>query len=117
MSYRAQGLPATTASPGFSDLSSKGAWLERIRISRNRFLPSRSLAAVDYDPKRDPIVRTEAMRLRARLDEYYAGLGREDGVVIELPKGEYVPAFRRRGILPGASENIDARHRARGVHW
>src|SRR2546423_1017564 len=48
----------------------------------------------DYDPKRDSIVRTEAGRLRARLAEYYAGEGSRDAVIIELPKGGYVPAFR-----------------------
>lgn len=49
----------------------------------------------DYDPKLDSIVRTEAGRLRARLVEYYAGEGRSDPLVIELPKGGYTPRFRR----------------------
>jgi len=49
----------------------------------------------DYDPKRDPIVRTEAGRLRARLNEYYFGEGKKDPVVIELPKGGYMPAFHQ----------------------
>jgi TolB-like protein/Flp pilus assembly protein TadD len=51
----------------------------------------------DYDPKQDSIVRTEAGRLRARLVEYYAGEGREDPLVIELPKGGYTPLFRQVG--------------------
>src|SRR6266571_1153768 len=51
--------------------------------------------ARDYDSKQDSIVRTEAGRLRARLAEYYAGQGSGDAVIIELPKGGYVPAFRR----------------------
>src|SRR6185436_4894321 len=41
----------------------------------------------DYDPKLDSIVRTEAGRLRARLTEYYAGDGRQDPFVIDIPKG------------------------------
>jgi len=36
-------------------------------------------------------VRTEARRLRVRLGEYYANSGKHDAVVIELPKGGYVP--------------------------
>jgi TolB-like protein len=48
----------------------------------------------DYDPKHDPIVRTEAGRLRARLAEYYIGEGAGDALVIELPKGGYIPRFR-----------------------
>ena len=49
----------------------------------------------EYDPKQDSIVRTEAARLRARLQEYYGTDGREDPVLVEIPKGSYVPAFRR----------------------
>jgi len=47
-----------------------------------------------YDPKKDPIVRTEASRLRSRLHEYYLGKGKFDALVIELPKGGYVPVFQ-----------------------
>jgi hypothetical protein len=50
--------------------------------------------APGYDPKKDPIVRTEASRLRSRLSEYYLGEGKVDPLVIELPKGGYVPLFR-----------------------
>ena len=50
----------------------------------------------DYDPKLDSIVRTEAARLRARLIDYYAGEGRSDLVVIDVPKGGYIPVFRQR---------------------
>lgn len=49
----------------------------------------------DHDPSRDSIVRTEAGRLRARLAEYYLSEGKDDRVVIELPKGGYTPTFRR----------------------
>jgi TolB-like protein len=49
----------------------------------------------DHDPKQDSIVRTEAARLRARLAEYYADSGRDDCIVIELPKGGYVPVLRK----------------------
>src|SRR5579871_2415248 len=49
----------------------------------------------DYDPKRDPIVRTEASRLRARLSQYYMEEGKSDPLIIELPRGGYVPVFRQ----------------------
>src|SRR5215475_209435 len=48
----------------------------------------------DFDPRQDPVVRTEAGRLRARLSEYYLNGGKADTVIIELPKGGYVPRFR-----------------------
>ena len=48
-----------------------------------------------FDPKQDSTVRSEAARLRARLAEYYGDEGKGDTVVIELPKGGYMPRFRR----------------------
>ncbi|MBZ5593622.1 MAG: tetratricopeptide repeat protein [Acidobacteriia bacterium] len=47
----------------------------------------------DYDPRLDAVVRIEAVKLRARLKEYYDNEGRLDPVRIDLPKGGYVPAF------------------------
>jgi TolB-like protein len=57
----------------------------------------------DHDPKQNSIVRNEAARLRARLNEYYVGDGKNDALVIELPKGGYVPAFRKAGVEPAPS--------------
>ena len=77
----------------------------------------------DYDPRLDPIVRVEARRLRSRLAEYYEGAGAGDTVVIELPKGTYVPVFRTREPLSGRREETSpkptapaaGRHRAWGL--
>jgi TolB-like protein len=49
-----------------------------------------------FDPQADPIVRVEAGRLRRALQQYYAGPGANDPVIIDLPLGGYIPAFRRR---------------------
>src|SRR5215217_7583810 len=46
-----------------------------------------------FDPRTDPVVRAEASRLRTRLNQYYAASGRDDGLVIALSKGSYVPRF------------------------
>ena len=46
-----------------------------------------------FDPKLSPAVRVEAGRLRQRLERYYLTLGRDDPVLIELPRGGYVPRF------------------------
>ena len=48
-----------------------------------------------HDSKQDPIVRTEASRLRARLSEYYLADGKGDSMIIDLPKGGYVPVLRQ----------------------
>jgi tetratricopeptide (TPR) repeat protein len=57
----------------------------------------------DYSPKRDPIVRTEARRLRDRLSQYYEGVGANDTARIELPKGGYVPVVRGTEGQPATS--------------
>lgn len=49
-----------------------------------------------YDSRVDSIVRVEARRLREKLTAYYAYEGRDSLVIIELPKGGYVPTFRLR---------------------
>jgi Flp pilus assembly protein TadD len=64
----------------------------------------------DYNPKSDPIVRTEARRLRARLSDYYDGAGASDSIRVELPKGGYVPVIQRTG-------GMDRRPRPRPLIW
>jgi adenylate cyclase len=46
--------------------------------------------APDFDAQSDPLVRVEALRLRQRLTEYYAGDGATDPVKLDLPRGGYV---------------------------
>jgi hypothetical protein len=50
----------------------------------------------DFDPQSDPIVRVEAGRLRSALGRYYSGEGAGDPLVIEVPRGQYVPRFHIR---------------------
>ena len=54
-----------------------------------------------YDPRIDPIVRVQARRLRAKLESYYEDEGKGDEILIELPKGAYVPVFRARSQQSG----------------
>lgn len=57
-----------------------------------------------YNPQEDPIVRTMAGRLRGKLAEYYQGDGKEDPVLIEIPRGGYVPrlTWRRLSYAPAS---------------
>ena len=47
-----------------------------------------------FDPKTDPLVRIEAGRLRRALNRYYEETGKRDPVLIQIPRGTYVPRFR-----------------------
>ncbi len=58
-----------------------------------------------FDPKADSIVRGEARRLRKAIEEYYAGQGHGDPVVISIAKGGYVPTF---GLRPQKSPALPA---------
>ncbi len=49
-----------------------------------------------FDPRLDTIVRVQASKLRARLVDYYSLEGSSDPVVIDLPRGGYVPIIRAR---------------------
>jgi serine/threonine-protein kinase len=53
-----------------------------------------------FDPRIDSIARVEVSRLRSRLEQYYASEGRNDPLVIVLPKGSYVPVFEPRRDSP-----------------
>jgi TolB-like protein/Flp pilus assembly protein TadD len=62
----------------------------------------------NYDPRLDPVVRVEARRLRSKLASYYEADGRNDTLLIEFPKGTYVPVFRERtqkAAAPAAAEH------------
>jgi hypothetical protein len=49
-----------------------------------------------YNAGEDSIVRTEARTLRQRLERYFTGGGAAEPVVLEIPRGGYVPVFRPR---------------------
>ncbi|HKQ75398.1 MAG TPA: hypothetical protein VJ810_16985 [Blastocatellia bacterium] len=47
----------------------------------------------DFDSRVDSVVRVQAGRLRTKLHEYYETEGKDDGVILLLPKGQYSPVF------------------------
>jgi hypothetical protein len=56
-----------------------------------------------FDPAADAIVRVEANRLRNALARYYAFEGAEDAIIIDLPRGSYVPRFCGREVREQAT--------------
>jgi TolB-like protein/tetratricopeptide (TPR) repeat protein len=49
-----------------------------------------------YQPTEDSIVRSEARRLRRKLQEFYDTVGKNDLILIRYRPGSYVPAFQMR---------------------
>ncbi len=65
----------------------------------------------DFLPQTDPVVRIEAGRLRKKLEQYYL-LHKDEGIEITIPKGGYIPRFRRRDSrLPGQQAASNSNHR------
>lgn len=56
-----------------------------------------------FDPGIDAIVRVEAVRLRAKLREYYELEGRSDPLRFDLPKGSYAIRMEWRALEPSPS--------------
>lgn len=70
-----------------------------------------------YDPRIDSIVRVEAGRLRAKLDEYYSTAGRADPVVLRIPRGSYVPVFERRPEAPPVESSAGSEATRSRARW
>jgi serine/threonine-protein kinase len=62
----------------------------------------------EFDPRTDTIVRVQARRLRAKLDDYYRSEGAADAVLIELPKGRYLAEWRTKSATGEPAPAIDA---------
>jgi hypothetical protein len=54
----------------------------------------------DFDPQLDSTIRVQVGRLRLKLAEYYSSEGASDSVIVELPKGTYLPSFHLRSTAP-----------------
>jgi hypothetical protein len=54
----------------------------------------------DYSPLEDSSVRVHARQLRLKLHEYFNEDGRNESLILEIPKGAYAPAFRRVPKIP-----------------
>lgn len=70
-------------------LDGRGARLKAFAIAQDIFGRGET-----FDPQGDTIVRVEAGRLRRLLERYYLTAGRDDPVIIEIPKGGYAATFR-----------------------
>jgi len=65
----------------------------------------------DYDSAVDGIVRSQASRLRQRLELYYQHEGADEPIRVVIPRGGYVPVFEVRALTappPAIAELIEA---------
>lgn len=53
-----------------------------------------------YDTSIDNIVRTNVSDLRKRIEAYFNTEGIHESVIMEIPRGSYIPVFRNRQVEP-----------------
>jgi hypothetical protein len=71
-----------------------------------------------YDPRQDSTVRIQAARLRQKLAEYYRTEGKDDPIVVDLPKGHYKLNWEPRSAAHDAPfESAPSREPRRSVMW
>ena len=51
-----------------------------------------------FEPDAGALVRNNAVRLRGLLKTYYLGDGKHDPIVIDIPKGRYIPRFTENRV-------------------
>ncbi|SFA82016.1 TolB amino-terminal domain-containing protein [Rhizobium sp. NFR07] len=79
---------------------------------RSHFLKAYTIADVvfgrkNFDAQSDPAVRIEAGRIRRELERYYLMAGPNEPVIITIPKGGYVPTFKRSIGFTGGEGKLD----------
>ena len=52
--------------------------------------------APDYDSTQDTLVRVQASQLRKRLERYFEDEGRSETLILEIPRGSYLPLLHDR---------------------
>lgn len=78
----------------------------------------------DYSPLEDSSVRVHARQLRLKLHEYFNEDGRNETLILEIPKGSYAPVFREvtknsdltLAVLPASIPALGGRGKV-GVPW
>ena len=61
-----------------------------------------------YDTSADNIVRTSVSDLRRRIEAYFHSEGAHEPLLMEIPRGSYIPVFRNRTIEAEARAKLPA---------
>lgn len=61
-----------------------------------------------YETTQDNIVRVTASQARKKLDQYFTAEGALEPIVLEIPKGQYMPVFRERKLDAGTVSLVPA---------
>jgi hypothetical protein len=75
--------------------------------------------APSYNQNDDNIVRSQARVLRMKLEHHFASEGKDEPVVIKIPKGHYLPTFESRSVepLPESHIPLPVKQKTRRWRW
>jgi len=101
-------LKLILASPDFNATPQQIALLKYVvnqtLAGKSRDIEDETIAAdvfsrgPNFDQRIDPIVSIQADQLRRALVRYYETTGTNDPIRIDIPKGTYVPMFKKRKL-------------------
>ncbi|MGA7312710.1 MAG: hypothetical protein WBX22_01955 [Silvibacterium sp.] len=60
-----------------------------------------------YNPSEDNIVRNYARQLRQRLDHYFETEGKQEELILSIPRGKYVPHFEPNRVPGEATSEVE----------
>ncbi len=83
-----ESLKAFLRFAGLKAIDDRDSYLKEYTIATEVFGRSSG-----YDSRNESVVRVQAGRLRSKLQKYYDTEGKDDPVLIDLPKGHYTPVF------------------------
>ena len=63
---------------------------------------------IGYDPLEDSSVRVHVRQLRLKLHEYFDEAGRNEPLILAIPKGSYSPVFRAASKAPERASEVAA---------
>ena len=64
-----------------------------------------------YNPSEDSVVRSQARLLRWKLEQYFADEGKNEPLIISVPKGQYLPVFEERSAATSHASPPPKGHR------
>lgn len=65
---------------------------------------------LDFDPATDNIVRAQFSHLRRKLEHYFETEGKDEPVVLSIPKGNYIPVFTPAELRVSAPQISEPAH-------
>tara|TARA_R110000868_G_scaffold214642_1_gene464731 strand:- start:578 stop:1780 length:1203 start_codon:yes stop_codon:yes gene_type:complete len=75
-------------------------------IPKETTIAAEILAKPNFDPSQSTLVRVYIYNLRKKLTKYYAKEGKDDTIILQIPKGSYEVKFVERKLVKKKDSNL-----------